>query len=175
MLFAELYPRYAKAASSAGFNYLEHYDSILTLEDVTKEYYAGNINTGIMKWWVVPAESIRANRDKKPPLRKKMPSYRVSFMEYYLVNGERDLAQRLVSSITFVFRAGRLDGFTIDHWAVIFKFYRESIPDSFEGVYSDLSISRHPAVFTDDETLAQIQKETDFDIPVRYLERNEEP
>ena len=74
--------------------------------------------------------------------------------------------EKSAKHITFIFRNDSTDSFTKDEWLWFFQWRDEYLPQVFPEAI--ISIIRHPAVFTDLETIAEIEEELGIHVPEEY-------
>jgi hypothetical protein len=154
---AQLLPLLSEAAISGGFLHSKGREGIYSLEELYSESFSGSVSALL---WV------------KTPNSKSVEEG-VMFLLDLKMDGEfdRELYARTgkASTFTFVFEKGSTDSFTKEDWVTYFKYKDEILPRVFPNAKISVTKRRHPAVFTDDDILRQIQRETDFEIPEKYL------
>ena len=74
--------------------------------------------------------------------------------------------EKSAKHITFIFRNDSTDSFTKDEWLWFFQWRDEYLPQVFPEAI--ISIIRHPAVFTDLETITEIEEELGIHVPEEY-------
>ena len=148
MLYDNLFPRYVEAARLGGFPHSKGQSGSYTLDDLNSEEF--NVVRNFLIW-------VRIENSKE--------TYQdaVVFNIYY--------EERLVTTkyFEFILEKGENVSFTKDDWLLFFKYFDEILPELFPEAELSIHEHRHPAVFTDHETLLQIQAETDIEIPEKYL------
>lgn len=152
-LFAELYPSFVEVASRGGFTHSFGRTGSYTIDELLSKGPASSI-----RWTEEPNQSTVFVR-------------RLSFNIQYKNREERDFAKKMTDSFHFVFGKASTEPFTKEEWQEFFWFYRDVLPRVFQDEEISLSISRHPAIFTDNALLLDIHATTDFEIPDRYLTR----
>ena len=150
---AELYPKYIEVASRGGFPYTKRYPGVRSLEDLLSEDFRGSI--GDLRWAEYP--DVQSSYQRQ-----------VFFLSKFNTREETNRRKNVASSLIFVFQRENVGSFTKEEWLEFFVFYEEILPDVFPEAEIQISKTRHPAVFTDDEVLRQIQQETDIEIPEKY-------
>ena len=150
---AELYPKYIEVASRGGYPYTRSYPGVRSLEELLSEDFGGAISA--LRWAEYP--DVQSSYQRQ-----------VIFLSGFSAREEPVRSKRTTSSITFMFQRENGESFTKEEWLEFFVFYEEILPDVFPKAEIQISKTRHPAVFTDDEVLRQIQQETDIEIPEKY-------
>ena len=137
---AQLFPRYQQAASLGGFPY--KVGRPMTVEEV-------EASSSRFFSWVAKEE-----------YSDSINVYEHS-VEFFTPRGEKSSKY-----ITFIFRNDSTDSFTKDEWLWFFQWRDEYLPQVFPEAI--ISIIRHPAVFTDLETIAEIEEELGIHVPEEY-------
>ena len=150
---AELYPKYIEVASRGGYPYTKSYPGVRPLEELLSEDFGGSISD--LRWAEYP--DIKSGDQRQ-----------IAFFSGLSAREEPVRSKRTTSSITFMFQRENVGSFTKEEWLEFFVFYEEILPDVFPKTEIQISETEHPAVFTDDEVLRQIQQETDIEIPEKY-------
>lgn len=150
----ELYPRYVEAASQGGFAHFYGYTGAPSMEYLLSDSYNGYLSG--VSWTEQPNQNTSFVR-------------RIRFGMKYNNRNEPDVTKKVSSSVTFILYRDNTDKFTKEEWKLFFRFYREILPSVFQDEGVQISISRHPAKFTDKDLLLEIQANTDFEIPEKYL------
>ena len=137
---AQLFPRYQQAASLGGFPY--KVGRPMTVEEV-------EASSSRFFSWVAKEE-----------YSDSINVYEHS-VEFFTPRGEKSSTH-----ITFIFHNDSTDSFTKDEWLWFFQWRDEYLPQVFPEAI--ISIIRHPAVFTDLETIAEIEEELGIHVPEEY-------
>lgn len=157
---AEVYPRFVEAAASGGFVHTLGHSGSCSLE----ERYSRPVTCKGGDNWVeteIEVEEWQSHRG-------------VMFLFDFEFEGEFDPGTAFGSSFTFVLEKNSTESLAIEDWVTFFNYKDDILPKVFPEADISIHEIRHPAVFTDDEILRQIQRETDFEIPERYLPSPEE-
>lgn len=149
---AQMYPRFVEAAELGGFLHTRGRLGSCTLE---QRYSKPRDCKG--SDWVETANNSAMNQRA------------VSFLFNFKFEGEFDVDKAIGVSTDFVLRKGSTESFTKEDWILFFDYKDNILPKVFPEADISIHKTRHPAVFTDDKILRQIQRETDFEIPEKYL------
>jgi len=153
----QLLPRYIEVANAGGYPYSPRKHRSVTLEELYSESFGGSI--AALYW------------QKKP--NAKVTGESLMFRGEFTLEGpfdkQRFKREALAEKVILVLQKGSPDSFTKEDWVTYFRFKDEILPRVFPNATISVTKRRHPAVFTDDDILRQIQRETDFEIPEKYL------
>ena len=160
---AKVHPRFVKAAQLGGFLFTYGTTGVCTSEELSVNR-EGCIPKASNTWYEgdIDIESWGKYRS-------------VFFLIDTNYDGKFDPTKAISSTITFVLAKNNTDSFTKKDWETFFNYKDNILPKLFPDAVISIHKTRHPAVFTDDEILRQIQRETDFQIPEKYLPKPKDP
>jgi hypothetical protein len=158
---AEMYPRFIEAAASGGFVHSRGRSGPCTLEARFSD--PADCRDGYN--WVETEIDIEDWQDHRS----------VMFLFDFEFEAEFDASSAFGSSFTFVLAKNSTESLQLADWETYFDYQDNILPTLFPEADISVHETRHPAVFTDDDILRQIQRETDFEIPEKYLPAPEAP
>lgn len=156
----QIHPRFAEAARLGGFVHTYEDPKSCTSEELRSR--TDCIVVASSTWF-------ESEYDPTKPQRSLM------FLFDYELEGKLDASKAFGSSFTLVLQTRSTDSLEIEDWETYFDYRDNILPAVFPEAAISVHETRHPAVFTDDDILRRIQRETDFEIPERYLPAPEAP
>jgi len=156
----QIHPRFVEAAQLGGFVHTFKSPKPCTSEELRSRTDC-----------VVVASSTWFESEYDPTKTQRS----LMFLFDYKFEGEFDPSTAFGSSFTLVLQTRSTDSLEIEDWETFFDYQDNILPTVFPEAEISVHERRHPAVFTDDDILRQIRRETDFEIPERYLPAPEAP
>ena len=156
----QLHPRFVEAAQLGRFVHTYESPGTCTSEELRSK--TDCVVVASSTWFESEYDPMKTQRS-------------LMFLFDYEFEGEFDASTAFGSSFTLVLRKGSTESLEIEDWETYFDYQDNILPAVFPGADISVHETRHPAVFTDDDILRQIQRERDFEIPERYLPAPEAP